>query len=219
MTRLTRDDLSVIEGDSRVSCRRLQAALGIETLQTVHRLVDRNIVELRSYGEIISQGSYKPGPGRPKVTYLFNEAQALLICMFSRTDKAAEARRNLIEVFQAVRRGDLYALEAMRQQRGDVLGGARPQNAFAVPAEHAETSLRLLRSLSEGDEFVREVTHLPIWPRKRRPAWWHDIDVARTGRKHILRNRRKFRTPVLGGAEPQALSAPKPRKETPDDGK
>lgn len=177
MTRLTRDDLSVIEGEAKVSCRRLQAALGIKRLQDVHRIVERNEAELLSYGRIIRQDAYKPGPGRPKLTYLFTEEQALLICMFSRTEKAAEARRNLIEVFQAVRRGDLYTLEAMRQRGSDPLRTAPDRTKFAVAADHAETVLRQLRALSEGDAFLAEVTHLDIWPSSRRPRWWHDIEV------------------------------------------
>lgn len=26
-------------------------------------------------------------------------------------------------------------------------------------------------------EFLRELTHLPIWPSARRPSWWHHLDV------------------------------------------
>lgn len=168
MTRLTRDDLSVIDGNALVSESRLATALGISHIHKVREIYRRHKDELLSYGPILTQSEEKVGKGRPKLTYLFNEEQALLICMFSRTEKAAEARRNLIEVFQAVRRGDLYTLEAMRQHRPD---------PFKVQAEHATQYLTLARNLAEADEFVREVTHLPIWPSKRRPAWWHDIEV------------------------------------------
>jgi hypothetical protein len=27
------------------------------------------------------------------------------------------------------------------------------------------------------DDFLRELTHLPIWPSARRPSWWHHLDV------------------------------------------
>ena len=46
-----------------------------------------------------------PKGGRPTLEYWLNEAQALLVCMFSRTDQAARVRRELVEVFMAWRRG------------------------------------------------------------------------------------------------------------------
>lgn len=46
------------------------------------------------------------------MAYYLNEEQALLICMFSRTPKAAAVRREVILVFTAGRRGDLVTQQA-----------------------------------------------------------------------------------------------------------
>lgn len=175
MSRLTRDDLSVIEGDARVSCGRLAEALGFSRRDELVRLAKSRMAELEDFGRIFRFEAEKSGRGRRAITYLFNEHQAVALCMWASTAKAREARMQIVEVFVAWRRGDLYALEAMRQQRPDPI--TPPQDAFELHATRAETTLRQLRALSEGDEFLREITHLDIWPSKRRPAWWHDLEV------------------------------------------
>jgi phage anti-repressor protein len=45
--------------------------------------------------------------GRPTSAFYLNEEQALLICMFARTDKAKQVRTEVIRVFTAWRRGNL----------------------------------------------------------------------------------------------------------------
>lgn len=235
MTGLTRDDLSVIEGDARVSCRRLAEVLGFARHDHLIRLVKAKKDELEDFGRLFLFEEEKSGRGRRAKTYLFNEHQAVALCMWADTTKARDARMQIVEVFVAYKRGDLYTLEAMRQSRPD---------PFKVQADHSEQFLLLVRNLAEADEFVREVTHLPIWSSKRRPAWWHDIevrefltvthrqmstveaekqgkahfgdrcpgksaicdywiklDVARTGRLHVLRNADKHRNPVLPAPE------------------
>lgn len=66
-------------------------------------------------------------PGaRPGKAFYLNEEQALLVAMFSQTEKAKEVRATLVRVFAAYRRGDLVQ--------------ATP--AFRVPQTFAE-ALRL----------------------------------------------------------------------------
>lgn len=67
-----------------------------------------------------------PAAGRPAKAFYLNEEQALLVAMFSRTEKAKEVRATLVRVFAAYRRGDLVP--------------AAP--AFQVPQTFAE-ALRL----------------------------------------------------------------------------
>ena len=50
MTALTRDDLSVIEGDARISDARLMEVLGHKHRKDVHELIRRNMSELGSRG-------------------------------------------------------------------------------------------------------------------------------------------------------------------------
>jgi hypothetical protein len=54
-------------------------------------------------------GASISGKGRvaETVEYYLNEAQALLVCMFSRTDQAAAVRKQIVEVFIAHRHGRL----------------------------------------------------------------------------------------------------------------
>ncbi|TNF21834.1 MAG: hypothetical protein EP318_06070 [Rhodobacteraceae bacterium] len=173
---LSREDLSVIEGDARVSCRRLAKALGFARHDYLIRLMRSRIEELEDFGRIFRFEEEKSGPGRRKQGYLFNEHQAVALCMWADTAKARQARMQIIEVFLAWRRGDLHGLAAMRQQDVPV-PEACPRDDFEASANRSETALRHLRSLSETDEYMRELTHLPIWPSNKRPNWWHHLDV------------------------------------------
>ena len=56
-------------------------------------LIEANISELRSYGEIRMELIRNGQRGRPATTYYLNEEQALLICMFSKTENAALVRK------------------------------------------------------------------------------------------------------------------------------
>ena len=178
MSDISRNDLYVIEGEARISDERLQAALGISKLHGFRQLFRAHKDELETYAPILTQSVSKIGKkGRPKTTYLFTEEQTLLIAMFSRTARAAEARRQLISVFQAWRRGDLHNLQAARHGVRGSNVRLELQDAFEASAERADTTLRHLKSLSDMDAFAREVSHLPIWSNGRRPPWWSDLDV------------------------------------------
>lgn len=60
--------------------------------------------ELVSHGEVFSVvEKTSPLGGRPGTEFWLNEPQSLLICMFARTDRAAEARTEIIRVFMAWR--------------------------------------------------------------------------------------------------------------------
>lgn len=61
------------------------------------------MTELLSHGPLCTR-TVQTG-GRPAAAYYLNEEQALLVCMFSRTDKAASVRKLVIDTFMAVRRG------------------------------------------------------------------------------------------------------------------
>ena len=167
MTALTRDDLNVIEGDARVSCQRLRDVMEVKNTQTLHRLIERNREELETYGIIISHAGYKLSVGRPEKSFLLNEEQALLICMFSRTKRAAEARRQIISVFTAWRQGDLQRL-ATEKQAPDIFESAALRTGHVVEQ---------INHLDQMTDLALRVTHLPIWPSGRRPPWWRDIEV------------------------------------------
>ncbi|MBA9068020.1 hypothetical protein FHR71_001755 [Methylobacterium sp. RAS18] len=84
--------LLTFAGEPRVSEADLASALGYPNARKVRELVKRNLTELLTYGDL------------PPVREMYlNEAQALLICMFSRTPSAAKVRKTLIETFTAWR--------------------------------------------------------------------------------------------------------------------
>lgn len=84
--------------------------LGYERPRDVRKVIEKNIEELEAHGLARQLGApIISGKGRETIVqeYWLNEAQALLICMFARTDTAVQVRQALITVFMAWRRGQL----------------------------------------------------------------------------------------------------------------
>lgn len=166
---LTRADLSVIDGDARVSDRQLAEVLGFKAVENIQRLIQRNEEELGDYGGVFRQTVGKPRSpkgGRPEVTYFLNEEQALLVCMFARSPRAREARREIITVYQAWRRGDLYRLAV---------------EANVIPARTGQIA-RGIEEIEGNPDIARMVArlpHFPIWKGQRRPDFWKDVPVRR----------------------------------------
>lgn len=167
MSALTRDDLTVVEGDARVPCRRLQVALGFARIDHLHRLIKAHEAELRDFGEVFLLEGENPSAkgGRPIRTYLLNEHQAVALAMWAETAQARAARRQIAEVFVAWRRGDAYRLEQLRQ-------APDPFSASAARMGHVVDHMRLV---SEAQRDALNLTHLPIWRNGRRPRWWHNV--------------------------------------------
>ena len=102
-------DLRVIPGDAepRVHDLRLAERLGFERPTNIRALIKRYATELERYGSL-HQVSATPTSGGPLASeYWLTEGQAILICMRSNTDRAADVRAELIAIFQAWRRGEL----------------------------------------------------------------------------------------------------------------
>ena len=89
------------DGELRLSDLRLGERLGFERPRVIRELISRNETELRSYGALATR--YGKSRGQPFKEYRLNEAQALLICMFARTDKAAQVRKEVTAVYLALR--------------------------------------------------------------------------------------------------------------------
>lgn len=103
---ITNTDLSLLADEPRVQDLRLADALGFSQRYDVRKLIKRSEVELQGYGEVFAtMAKTSSAGGRPTLEYWLNEAQALLVCMFSRTPEAARVRREVVEVFMAWRRG------------------------------------------------------------------------------------------------------------------
>lgn len=127
--------LCAIEDEPRILDLDLAAELGIERPRDIRTTIVRNSEELEMYGAVhitatnsnslfcgskpqntnylksddnssLRHDTVNPRKrGRPGKAYYLNEGQALVICALSRTEKAAEVRKALIEVFMAYRQG------------------------------------------------------------------------------------------------------------------
>lgn len=104
---LSKTDLKIINDEPRIHDLHLADALGFEQLRDIRKLIARNFQEMKSLGKVCATVAQTlPQGGRPGTEYYLNEAQALLICMFARTERAAEVRKQVIDVFMAWRRGE-----------------------------------------------------------------------------------------------------------------
>lgn len=128
MGALTIRDLEVVAGEPRVADIVLGERLGFDRPRDIRKIIARNQGELHRFGfcATVAQ-NHGGGRGRPGRQYWLNEGQALLICMFSDTDRAADVREQLIKVFMAWRRGEL--VEGSRD------GGATPLPPMAAAIE------------------------------------------------------------------------------------
>lgn len=119
--------VTAVEGEPRVLDTELAAALGMAEPRFIRaNVIQPNRAEIEGSGILIERKSNSGKRGRPSTAFYLNEEQALLVAMFSRTEKAKEVRATLVRVFAAYRRGDLVQ--------------AAP--AFRVPQTFAE-ALRL----------------------------------------------------------------------------
>ena len=114
---LSRNDLTVFEGEARISDRRIFEALGFSKLGNLHQLIRRRNEELEDFGRIILIEQKKSGRGRPSLHFYLNEHQATAICLWAETQKARQARKLIVEVFTTWRKGE--ALPAPPTQSQD----------------------------------------------------------------------------------------------------
>lgn len=200
MSGLSRGDLSVIEGDARISDRRLMEVLGLARIDVLHRLIKDNWDELSDFGEVfhrLVENSRKGG--RPSHHYYLNHHQAVTLCILARTEKARAARRQVVEVFMAYERGDLYALAQMKQQAPD---------PFAVQAERSELVARQGEANRRVD--ARSVTHWPLWKSGRRPKGFENVAMRQfltdAHRQMTLKQARDEAARRFGDAAPSMSS-------------
>ncbi|MFV0627028.1 MAG: hypothetical protein ACK5N8_06750 [Alphaproteobacteria bacterium] len=97
--------LEVIDDEPRIKDVILGERLGLKKARDVRVVIKSNMAELLKYGgtPLLTANEKLGCLTRMTEAYYLNEAQALLICMFSRTTKAAEVRKELIDVYMAYR--------------------------------------------------------------------------------------------------------------------
>ncbi len=192
MAALTVSDLTLMANEPCVSDRKLSDALGFERPTRVRELVARHRDEMVSHGDVfhrslrrnptnlsasdgLPQADAKPSSrgGRPVVEYYLNEAQALLVCMFARTEKAAAIRKQVIAVFLAWRRGELVAADAAPDRTVEIL-----QRLEARLSALESAGLQMQSVADDPGPTVLALTHArELWTAGHRPRWWHDLEV------------------------------------------
>ena len=210
-------DLTVINGDARISDTHLQAVLGYGRINDQHVIIRQHEDELADFAEVVWRTAKKPPAGsgvsrqtsakpptgskggRPSVTCYLNDFQAALVCMFARTPNARSARRLIAEVFTAYHRGQLSDLPAPAT--------VDPFAAMAGRAGHVANHLMHLNGM---DDFALRVTHLPVWGNGRRPPWWANLDMRRfltnAHRQMTLQEARDKAVQVFGTGVPSTSS-------------
>lgn len=172
---ITLNDLHVIDDEPRVQDLRLAEALGFLLPYDIRKVIRRNAAELQRYGAIFATTAKNTDPrgrGRPGTEYHLTEGQALLVCMFAETERAADVRQALIEVFMAWRKGQMAPPPATSRRDP-------AQDAFSRMSERlAALEVALgFDSRYPAERMAVSAAHLPIWGSGRRPDFWGDIEV------------------------------------------
>lgn len=164
---ISANDLTILDAEPRVQDLRLAEALGFDRHRKIRELIRRNRAELGDYGEVFaSQEPAPPHGGAPSEAFWLNEPQALLTCMFARTDNAAAVRRSLIEVFMEWRR--THANPAPGRPLGnpdaDFAGAFGRQEAIAPAAELEPLLLNSkLKAVAIARSVFGKMTAQALW--------------------------------------------------------
>lgn len=163
-------DLTPTADEPRILDVRVGERLGMAQPLNIRAVIENNRAELEGYGsihaarELIEHGK---GGQREITAYYLNEPQTLLLCMFSRTARAAEVRREVIAVYMAYRRGP-SATTAGSDDGWD--GLSRRQAILRQAAQFQEET--------ESPAFAKMLAHRPRPGRwRRQPAFWGDFAV------------------------------------------
>lgn len=186
---LSRADLRDIDGEPRVHDVRLADVLGFGRARRVRDIISRHQAELLSHGFLPQiAAKINPGRGRPERHFLLNEAQAVLVTMFSRTEQAEAARTQIIKVFLAYRHGQLGEPQSVFERRM-----ADPWEAQSRRLDQLEKLMNMVIR-QQSPEFTRAAAYAPSILRlrdgegrrlrNRRPLWWHDLPVRSAVLEH-----------------------------------
>lgn len=108
------------DGELRVLDLDLAERLGFERPRDVRKLIERNLEELERYGRCATVAQRPEGGGPEATEYWLNEHQAVLICVLSKTLRAADVRQEVIEVFMAFRHGRIVPAAPTLEQIGSL---------------------------------------------------------------------------------------------------
>lgn len=180
-------DLSIATTEPRILDVRLGERLGMAQPLDIRRTIEGNRPELERYGAIFARRAKNTGRGRPATEYHLSEPQALILCMLSRTDRAADVRHEVITVFMAWRRGEM---ERAAPPAPD------PLNTLERRLATLER-MTAMQPATEEAAFARLLSHLlPAGRHKRYPAFWGDFEV----REYMIRTHRQGQLKTIRAA-------------------
>lgn len=153
---LTVDNIEVIDNEPRIKDVVLGERLGLNRPRKIREVILSNMAELLAYGcAPLIRAHEKIGfVTRQTEAYYLNEPQALLICMFSRTQKAAAVRKELIDVYMAYRTQGLTKVKESLPAGKESFGSLYKNAVHAVLDE--EGSNRKEYQLSDYEAQVIE---------------------------------------------------------------
>lgn len=162
-------DLTLIDQEPRVRDADLARALGFERERKIRDLIDRNILELESYGRVPRRGAHvetvMPTGGIRKTevqAYHLNEPQVLLICMFSRTPTAAAVRKQMIEVFTEWRRTRHGTPKPTIPVRGHKRRTSTPIDKAISLSRSADRLESVARRIQPAQASLAWINNLPV---------------------------------------------------------
>jgi anti-sigma factor RsiW len=148
MTNISTLTLHTINNEARILDTDLAQNLGYQLPRQVRELIKRNEAELNGFGTLSHVTTNSSG-GRPATAYYLNEEQALLVCMFSKTENAMLVRKQIIATFMAYRRGQLVPAAqtpAVPRTFAEALRLAADQ---AEKIEQLETEINVIKPVIE----------------------------------------------------------------------
>jgi hypothetical protein len=159
-----------VNHEPRILDIEIAASLGLARPRDIRDVIIKNKEELESLGSIaVTNRAYR---GHPITEYWLNEAQALLICMFSRTPKAAAVRKQVIEVFMTYRAGQSQSRALMVQPTTTFKCPTMPRKQAvtwqdleallysAFGKDKANPALQALTHALEEALLKKEITHV-----------------------------------------------------------
>ena len=175
---LTLDDLNTtVNHEPRIRDLRLAELLGMANPHSIRDMVRANEAELSLYGSIsAAPRMIETGKGaqREVTEYYLNEGQAILICMFSRTERAALVRKAVIDVFTAWRKRTLPAAPPRKvpvKAHVRTLPGPVPE---VITIRHMMEWLeRHFRAATEADATMAAAIHMQM------AAYGHQTETVR----------------------------------------
>lgn len=114
---LTIDDLETFDDEPYVKDVYLGQRLGFSRPNDIRKIIERNSDELSLYGPLRHRvATEQTGCLQRKIkSYSLNEPQALLVCIKSETKRAAQVRKELIDLYMAYRYQGTCLVKAHRR--------------------------------------------------------------------------------------------------------